>query len=85
MPRIQDKPPSCSAKDMAVKVAAYEFHPMRGHVTDGVEIMFHGENSLFLKSDMRGWSLFDSAGNRVAGPNLFAYEVTDVIIKRLPA
>lgn len=68
-----------------MKVAAAEFHPMRGHVFEGVEVMFPDKGSLFLKSDMRGWSLLDSQKVRVAGPNLSAYEVTEVIQKRLTA
>lgn len=68
-----------------MKVTASEFHPMRGHVFAGVEVVYPDSRSVFVTSDMRGWSLVDSEGRRLAGPDLSAYELTEAVIKRQAA
>lgn len=68
-----------------MKVKASEFHPMRGHVDQGIEVVYQDKPPAFVKSDMRGWSLVDGEGHRLAGPGLSAYELTDAVTKRIAA
>lgn len=36
-----------------------EFHTMRGHVADGMEIAMRNGDVLTLRAVMRGWQLYD--------------------------
>ena len=42
-----------------MKIKASEFHPMRGHMEDGKEIVLSSGKVLTLKSAWMGWKLMD--------------------------
>lgn len=56
-----------------------EFHPMRGHVQDGTQILYSGY-SLFVRGTLRGWVLRDEDGATVGGPFQDAYTLTQAVL-----
>lgn len=63
----------------AIQAAA--FHPMRGHVADGVKVAFPGGTVLTVKATMRGWTLVDENGRQQTTPTHDANALTASIVK----
>lgn len=49
-------------------VLASEFHPMRGHVDDGVRVKFGDGYTVTVRNTMRGWTLVSDAGRELIVP-----------------
>lgn len=64
----------------AVIVEAKNFHPMRGHVEDGTEIIFPDRMSIWIRPVTRGWILADSEGKTIFGPFDSAQDLTAQIV-----
>lgn len=62
-------------------IKAEAFHPMRGHVADGVKVAFPNGSILTVKATMRGWTLMGGDGLQHAGPTHDANELTACIVK----
>ena len=62
---------------------AESFHPMRGHVYHGNEIIFSNGDILTLNNTVRGWILTDAAGVDITQPMESAFQVDDQIIKEI--
>ena len=57
------------------------FHPMRGHVDDGVTVKMNDGSTLTIRPASRGWKVVDSDGS-VLLDNAFASELTQFIVSR---
>ena len=62
-------------------VPAAAFHPMRGHVADGVKVLFQDGNVLTVSSTFHGWTLVDERGQQRTSPTNDAMELTVSIVK----
>lgn len=62
-------------------IKACAFHPMRGHVADGVKVGFQDGTVLTVTSTMRGWMLIDESGQQRTTPTKDAIELTAQIVK----
>jgi hypothetical protein len=62
-------------------IKADSFHPMRGHVADGVKVGFQDGSVLTVTSSMRGWTLIDESGLQRSPPTQDAIELTATIVK----
>lgn len=62
-------------------IKACTFHPMRGHVADGVKVGFQDGSVLTVTSTMRGWTLMDESGRQRTTPTHDAIELTARIVK----
>lgn len=62
-------------------IKACAFHPMRGHVADGVKVGFQDGSVLTVTSTMRGWTLIDESGRQRSTPTQDAIELTSNIVK----
>lgn len=62
-------------------IKACAFHPMRGHVADGVKVGFPDGSVLTVTSTMRGWILTDESGRQRSTPTNDATELTTNIVK----
>lgn len=68
-----------------MRVEAKNFHPMRGHVDSGTEVIFPSGAVLFVHPSGVGWALFNAFGDRVTEPGCDAYELTRLIVEMEPA
>ena len=62
-------------------IQAAAFHPMRGHVAEGVKVAFPGGTVLTVKATMRGWTLVDAHGRQQTTPTHDANALTASIVK----
>jgi hypothetical protein len=63
-------------------VEATSFHPMRGHVEDGVRVKLRDGRLLRVTSTMRGWTLIDVAtGKRVMNQDGGAHDVAVAVVE----
>lgn len=70
--------------DMAVtgRVKAEHFHPMKGHVRQGMEVLFKTGEVLQVQSTMTGWSLRNNQSGETLGPYDGAQALTIAIVER---
>lgn len=62
-------------------ISAKAFHPMRGHVEDGAEVLFSDGRRLTIKAGgVGGWNLVDTEGHVVAAAD-GAFDLTAQIVK----
>jgi hypothetical protein len=61
-------------------IDAEAFHPMRGHVADGVVVRFPDKSTMTLTNTMRGWTLVDAGGQQAFAPVHDGALVTRLII-----
>lgn len=45
-----------------MKTTQNQFHPMRGHVCDGCEVMMNNGDVVTVRAVMAGWQLMDADG-----------------------
>lgn len=62
-------------------VSAANFHPMRGHVAEGVQVAFRNGANVWVRPTSIGWALFDESGARVTSPGLDAMQLTLAIVE----
>lgn len=62
-------------------IRAAAFHPMRGHVADGVKVAFPNGTVLTVRATMRGWTLVDDHGQQQTTPTHDAAALTASIVK----
>ncbi|QBJ04478.1 hypothetical protein HOV23_gp095 [Pseudomonas phage Lana] len=67
---------------MTTKVKQDEFHSMRGHIADGVEIQMNNGDTLTLKAVMQGWQLFH--GDRQWAPPTNSAYVIECLVFSYP-
>jgi hypothetical protein len=60
---------------MSTRVKQDEFHSMRGHVADGVEILMNNGDVVTLKAVIKGWQLFKDGTKQHAPPTSSAYVI----------
>lgn len=58
-----------------MKTTQDAFHAMRGHVTEGCEVVMRNGDVLTLTSTMSGWQLVDQGGRRVGAPTPSAHVI----------
>jgi len=56
-----------------------QFHPMLGHVADGVEVLMNNGDIVTIKSCMKGWQLYVGDGRPFGVPTNSAYVVACLI------
>lgn len=64
------------------RVAAKNFHPMRGHVAPNTQVDFSDGSHLLVQPDGIGWALFNAFGDRVSARGLDAHALTRAIVER---
>jgi hypothetical protein len=63
-------------------VESAAFHPMRGHIADGVRVKLRDGRLLRVTSTMRGWTLIDVAtGRRAMNQDGGAYDVAAAVVE----
>ena len=62
-------------------IQAAAFHPMRGHVEDGVKVAFPNGTVLTVRATMRGWTLVNEHGLQQTTPTHDANALTASIVK----
>lgn len=67
---------------MANRVKQNEFHSMRGHVADGVEILMNNGDLVTVKAVMEGWQLF--VGKRQWAPPTNSAYVIECLVFSYP-
>lgn len=60
---------------------ASTFHPMRGHVDDGVIVRFDDGSKATIKASMRGWRLLDGSGADLIEPVYSAINLASEIVR----
>ena len=78
---VADHTPEAFRPESAFAVDAAQFHPLRGHVSDGVRVRFLDGRVLCVTSTLRGWVLCNSKGEQVCEPTSSAYELTSIIVE----
>lgn len=56
-------------------VDSRHFHPLRGHVADGVVVRMTDNTRYTIRAVMAGWCLEDADGKQVKGPTRNAMEL----------
>lgn len=65
-----------------MQVEAKNFHPMRGHVEDGMQVVFKDGSILTVRcSGVVGWALFNKLGDRVTETTNDAFTLTRQIVE----
>ena len=64
------------------RVKAEHFHPMKGHVLQGMEVLFKTGEVLQVQSTMTGWSLRNNQSGETLGPYDGAQALTIAIVER---
>lgn len=62
------------------QVEAKDFHPMHGHVDDGVVVIFSDWSKATVRPDMGGWSLVADDGTYLCR-NEGAYGLTHAVVQ----
>lgn len=62
-------------------VLASGFHPLRGHVADGIRVKFQSGEELTVRSSMRGWKLVNDSTGSELGPFEGAIDLTVAIVR----
>lgn len=57
-----------------------EFHPMRGHVDDGVNVRMNNGDICTVRASMRGWELIRTDGSRHGEPTTNANIFTCIVL-----
>ncbi len=63
-------------------ISQNSFHPMRGHVDDGVIVRMNNGELLTIKSTMAGWIIVDQTGKPIAAPSQSANAIASNIQSR---
>lgn len=73
--------PSLATATAAVNtvVDAAQFHPLRGHVAEGVVVRFSNGATRRVASTLRGWTLTDGAGQQAFSPLAAAVDFTAMV------
>lgn len=61
-------------------VDAAQFHPLHGHVAEGVVIRFSNGATRSVANTLRGWTLADGAGQQAFSPLAAAVDFTAMVI-----
>lgn len=62
-----------------VKTTQDEFHPLRGHMEDGAEIVMRNGTTLVLRAVMSGWQLYDKQGREFGSPTASAHDIASLV------
>ena len=65
---------------MATVTSQQAFHPMRGHVEDGVQVKMDNGETLTIKASMRGWNIANERGETITAMPCVAHEITAFIV-----
>lgn len=69
-------------KPNTVLIKAESFHPMRGHVGEGNQLIFRDGRLWTIRDGGTGWNLRDQDGTYIAGP-FDAHGLTSYIVNHL--
>ena len=70
-----------SKEQARARVLQSEFHCMRGHVSDGTEIVCPSGKVATIRSGMKGWELRSESGDLLAAVGFDAMEVTRAVLE----
>lgn len=79
---LSDQEEELDVDALSALVEASQFHPMRGHVAEGVRVKFASGEELNVRAAMRGWKLESDDGKVSLGPFDGAMSLSAAIVLR---